>query len=108
MFSKSFLIPRISERDTVIKYNYVFMYSTRYFCQILMKLKFSRPIYKQKLKFHENSSSGSLVVPYERKDGQTNRHDEANMGRLNSLLGRHTENPKWMEVADHLVQSNLW
>jgi hypothetical protein len=44
-------------------------------------------------------------------DGRTdrkNRHDEANMGRLNSLLGRHTENPKWMEVADHLVQSDLW
>ena len=36
-------------------------------------------------------------------DGQTYRHDEPNMGRLNSLLGRHTEKPKWMEVADHLV-----
>ena len=43
-----------------------------------------------------------------RTDGQTNRHDETNMGRLNSLLGRHTENPKWVEVADHLVQSDLW
>ena len=41
-------------------------------------------------------------------DARTYRHDEPNMGRLNSLLGRYTENPKWMEVADHLVQSDLW
>jgi hypothetical protein len=40
-----------------------------------------------------------------RVGGQTNRHDEANIGRLNSLLGRHTENPKWLEVADILCRA---
>jgi hypothetical protein len=43
-----------------------------------------------------------------RVDRETNTHDEANMGRLISFLGRHTEHPKWLEVADHLVQSDLW
>jgi hypothetical protein len=41
------------------------MSSTRYSCQILMKLEFSRQIFEKSLniKFHKNPSSGSLVVP---------------------------------------------
>ena len=39
--------------------------TTRYCCPILMKLEFSGQIFEKLLdiKFHENSSSGSLVVP---------------------------------------------
>ena len=49
------------------------MYSTRYSCQILIKLEFSRQIFEKysNVKFHENSSSGSRVVPYGQTDGQT-------------------------------------
>ena len=44
--------------------------------QILMKLEFSRRIFEKycNIKFHENPSSGSRVVPH----GRTDRHDEAN------------------------------
>jgi hypothetical protein len=43
----------------------VFMWSTRYVCQILMKLEFSRQIFEKysDIKFHENPSSGSWVTP---------------------------------------------
>jgi hypothetical protein len=50
------------------KYVLVITYSTRYSCHIVMRLEFSRQIFE---KFHENSSSGSRVVPRERTDGQT-------------------------------------
>jgi hypothetical protein len=45
----------------------------RYYCQILMKLEFSRQNFIKFLNttFHENPSSGSRVVPYRRTDGQT-------------------------------------
>ena len=54
----------------------VFMESTRYSCQILMKLEFSRQIFEKSsnIKFHKNPSSGSRVVPC----GRTDRHDVAN------------------------------
>jgi len=56
----------------------VVMQCTLNSCQILMKLEFSRQIFeKSNIKFHENPSSGSRVVPCGRLDGQTNRHDEA-------------------------------
>jgi hypothetical protein len=49
---------------------------TRYSCQILTKLEFSRQIFEisSNIKFHENPSSGSRVVP----SGRTDRQDEAN------------------------------
>jgi len=45
-----------------------------------MKYEFSGNIFEKYLniKFHENPSSGSLVVPCGRTDGRTDRHDEAN------------------------------
>ena len=45
-----------------------------------MKLEFSRQIFEKysNIKFHENPSSGSRVVPYGRTDRRTNKHDEAN------------------------------
>jgi uncharacterized protein with PQ loop repeat len=43
----------------------VFLQSTRYSCRIVMKLKFSRHIFEKysNIKFYENPSSGSRVVP---------------------------------------------
>jgi len=45
--------------------------STRYSCQILIKLEFSRQIFAKSsnIKFHENPFSGSRAVPF----GQTRR-----------------------------------
>jgi hypothetical protein len=69
------------------KCTYVFMWSTRYSCQILMKLEISRQVFEKysNTKFHENqpsrslifhkiSSGGIRVVPC----GRTDRHNEAN------------------------------
>ena len=49
------------------------MYSTHYFCQILMKLEFSKQIFEKfwNIKFNENPSSGNRVVPCGRTDGHT-------------------------------------
>ena len=46
------------------------MYSTRYTCQVLTKLEFSRHIFEEtsNIKFHKNPSSGSRVVPCGRTD----------------------------------------
>ena len=57
------------------------MYSNRYSCQILMKLEFSRQIFRKysNVKLHENASRGSRVVSCERTDGRTDiKYDEAN------------------------------
>jgi hypothetical protein len=60
------------------------MKSTRYSCQILMKLEFPRRDFlkSSNIKFHENSSSWSEVVPYRPSD----RHNE-----VNSLLVQFCE-----------------
>jgi hypothetical protein len=49
----------------------LFMYSTGYYCQILMKLEFYRQIFEKyvSIKCHDNPSSGSRVAPR----GQTHR-----------------------------------
>ena len=47
---------------------------SRYSCQILMKLEFSRHIFEKILKLYDNALRGSQVVPC----GRTDRHDEAN------------------------------
>jgi hypothetical protein len=41
------------------------MYSTRYYCQISIKFEFPRHTFEKfsHIKFHENSSNGSRVVP---------------------------------------------
>jgi len=71
---ETFLIRR-NERDDK-KCILIFMLSTRYSCQILMKIQFSRQIFQKckNIKFHENPSSGSRVVAC----GRTDRHDEVN------------------------------
>jgi len=58
------------------------MYTVRYSCQILMKIAFCRQIFEKcsNVKYHENTSSGSRVVPcgrVNRQTGQAGRHDEA-------------------------------
>jgi hypothetical protein len=57
----------------------VFMWSTHYSCHILMKFEFSWQIFKKysDVKFHENLSSGSRVIPCWRTDGH-DTHDEIN------------------------------
>ena len=60
------------------------MHSTHYSSPILMKLEFSQQIFEKytNIKFHENPSSESRVVPCgqtnRRTNGQTGRHDETN------------------------------
>jgi hypothetical protein len=58
----------------------VFTYSTRYSCQILVKLKFSRYFVEKSsnFKFKQNTSSGTRVSAWGRKDGRTDGHDEGN------------------------------
>jgi hypothetical protein len=49
------------------------MQCIRYSCQILIKLEYSQQIFDKSsnIKFHENPSSGSRVVPCGRTDGYT-------------------------------------
>jgi hypothetical protein len=80
LVSEEFLILR-RIRGYVVKGTYIFLESTLCSCQILMKLKFSWQIFEKhwNIKFHENPSSGSWVVPCGQTDGRTDdRHDEAN------------------------------
>jgi hypothetical protein len=55
------------------KYTLFCMGGTRYFCAILVELEFSGQIFEKysNIKFHENSSSGSRVVPCRRMYRQT-------------------------------------
>jgi len=50
------------------------------FCQILKKLEFSPEIFEKytNVKFNNNSSSGSLVVPCEQTDGRWYRRIDRN------------------------------
>jgi hypothetical protein len=80
LFSETFVILTGNERD-VFKNVYWSYVKYRYSCQILMKIEFSRDIFVKILnvKFLENSSIGSRVVPCERSDGQMDRRDETNI-----------------------------
>ena len=61
------------------------MLSTRYFCQTLMTVEFSRDYFE---KFHENSSSGRRVVSCGQTDRQTDRH-----GKVDSRFSKFCERP---------------
>ena len=52
----------------------LFHVNTHYSCQILIKFKRSRQIFENNsnIKFHQNPSCGSWVVPCERADGRAN------------------------------------
>ena len=58
----------------------IFMSSARYSCQTLMNLEFSQQIFEKysNIKFNDNLSSGSGIVPCRWTDGRTDTHDEAN------------------------------
>ena len=75
LLTNTFLILKTEERYDQ-KRILTFVQSARYSCPILTKLEFSRQIYEKytNIKFQDNPSSGSRVLPY----GQTDRHDSAN------------------------------
>jgi hypothetical protein len=77
--SKMFLILSTIQRDTVLTYIGLHV-KYRYSCQILMELEFCRHIFEKSsnIKFHDNSSSGSRVVPCGQTDKWTDRRDAAN------------------------------
>ena len=70
-FSETFFIPRKTYRDVNIN-AHMSSFKLTYFCRILTKLKFSRPIFEKSpnTKFHENPSSGTLFTLCGQKDRQ--------------------------------------
>ena len=60
------------------KSTYVFMSNTRYSCQILIELECTRQIFEKPsyVKFNQNPSSGSRVVPCRQTDGQIDRQTD--------------------------------
>ena len=75
MLSETLLILTRTERDITISVLLIFMYSTRYSCQILMTLEFSRQIFEKYpiTKFYGNPSGRNRVVLCGRRDGRTDR-----------------------------------
>ena len=76
------------------------MLSTRYSCHILIKLEFSQQIFRKSsnIKCKENSSSGSRVAPYGRKDG------EANMTKLIVAFRDFANAPKNEYTSKHPIE----
>jgi hypothetical protein len=70
--SETFLIVRRNELD-MIKMSSGLHVKVRYSCPILKNFEFSRQFFEKysNIKFHENPSSGSRVVPCGQKDRQT-------------------------------------
>ena len=75
ILSEIFLILRRLERYVIKNIYWYSCKSTRYSCPILMKMDFSEEILEKysNIKCHENTSSGSRVVPWGRKG----KHGEA-------------------------------
>jgi len=78
-----------SKKNRVRYYhNYVFVSSTGYCCQILMKLEFFSTKFPKILNYiNENLSSGSRVVPLGWTDGRTDKHEKAN-SHFSQFCGR--------------------
>jgi len=62
-----------------------------------MKVEFSLQIFENSIKFDENPSDASRVVPCGRIDGQTDKHDEAN-----SLFSQICEHALKLRQLQHL------
>jgi hypothetical protein len=71
--SEAFLIRRITRRDIIINVH-VTRYSTRYSCQVLTKLEFSRQICE---KYSNCMKIPPLGAELFHEDGRTDRHDVA-------------------------------
>jgi hypothetical protein len=84
IFSTIFILKISHSKNNSARYFHkcenVFLQSTRYACRILMKLEFSRHIFEKSLcmKFNQNPSSETLVVPCGQTDKETDGHDETN------------------------------
>jgi hypothetical protein len=55
-----------------------------YFCSILMKLTFARD-FRKTLEFHETSSSENRVVPFGRKDTQTDAQTDRQTNKYTDI-----------------------
>ena len=88
IFSTSFVWNIYHSKNNWVRYDHkcilVFMWSTGYSCHIIMKLEFLDRFFEKytEMKFRENPSSGSWLVPCGGTDGWmdgwTDRHDEVN------------------------------
>jgi hypothetical protein len=80
LLSVTFLILRKFQWDVIVNLHRSSRKSTSYFCQIMIKLEFSRQIFQKSSsnKFHQNPSCGSWVVLCGQRDKQTGRHHEPN------------------------------
>ena len=90
LLSETFLILRRIQRDIIINIRTsVFIWNSRYSCQILIKLELPRQIFENSLgiKFNDNPSSGSRFVPW----GRTDRQDKANCEKQLKILERKEE-----------------
>ena len=85
--SEAFPILGIIRRDTVINVRKSSSKVPVIHIRIFMKLEYSLQIFEKYsgIKFRENPSSGSRIVPCGQAKGQTERHDEAN-SRLSTRL----------------------
>jgi hypothetical protein len=70
------------------------VYSTRYSCQIIMKLQLPPQIFEKSSnnKFHKNPSSKNLVVSRGRKDGHIDT--ETDMTKLVVAFRNFSDTPK--------------
>ena len=75
LFTETFLILRIIQRDIAINVHRPLWGSVRYYFKILFKLEFSRQILEKfwSIKRYENLSSGSQLVPCGRTDTTQSR-----------------------------------
>ena len=55
-FSETLLILKRIQQDVIIKYTHLHV-KYKLFCQILMRLEFSQPIFEQKLEYQVSSKS---------------------------------------------------
>ena len=82
LLSETFLILGRTERDIIKNIYSCSCKVPPYSCQILMKLEFSRRIFEEhsNIKFHENPSSGSRVLPSGQTEGRMERRDRRSLG----------------------------
>jgi len=102
IFSTTFLRNISHSKKNWVRYDQkcilVFMQSTPYLCQILMEHEFSRQIFAKhsNIKFHENPSYGSRVIPCGQTDGGT----DGQTWRM--ILGKW---PTWRTILFYVFSS---